>query len=272
MTPPALSVQLYSVNAPLTADLEGTLAQVAAAGFTNVEAFFFVERAAELRAAFDAAGLRAPTGHASFLSDSLTVGDQVIELPSLETVFAAAKTLGVDVLIDPFVAPERWASVEEITATAERINGVARQAAAHGLRIGYHNHAHEFAHSFDGVSGYEVFAGLLDHAVLLEVDVFWAAVAGEDVPALLRRLGDRVVAIHAKDGILPEPGTRAVDARIEPEKLNQRPAGEGDVPLAEILAAAPSAEYAIVEFDHYDGDIFEGIAASARHLETLGVK
>ena len=35
----------------------------------------------------------------------------------------------------------------------------------------------------------EVLAGSLDAGVLLEVDTYWAAVGGQDVPALLGRLG-----------------------------------------------------------------------------------
>ena len=43
-------------------------------------------------------------------------------------------------------------------------------------------------------------ADQLDDAVLLEVDTYWAAVGGQDVPALLGRLGDRVRYLHVKDG------------------------------------------------------------------------
>jgi hypothetical protein len=49
------------------------------------------------------------------------------------------------------------------------------------------------------------------------------------------------------------------------------PAGQGDVPLLESLAAAPSTEYAVIEFDHYEGDMFEGIQASVSYLNEQGV-
>ena len=52
----------------------------------------------------------------------------------------------------------------------------------------------------DGRHGLEVLAEQLDPAVVLEVDTYWAYVGGADVPALLERLGDRVVALHIKDG------------------------------------------------------------------------
>jgi sugar phosphate isomerase/epimerase len=45
-----------------------------------------------------------------------------------------------------------------------------------------------------------VLADCLAPEVVLEVDTYWAYAGGADVPALLRRLGDRVVALHVKDG------------------------------------------------------------------------
>ena len=53
---------------------------------------------------------------------------------------------------------------------------------------------------FDGRHALEVFADQLDPDVMLEVDTYWAYAGGADVPALLGRLGDRVVALHVKDG------------------------------------------------------------------------
>jgi hypothetical protein len=42
--------------------------------------------------------------------------------------------------------------------------------------------------------------------------------------------------------------------------------------MAAILAAAPQTEYAVVEFDYYDGDLFRAIADSAAALRALGVR
>ena len=37
-------------------------------------------------------------------------------------------------------------------------------------------------------------------------------------------------------------------------------------------AAAPQAEYAVVEFDYFDGDIFRAVADSAATLRAMGVR
>ena len=44
------------------------------------------------------------------------------------------------------------------------------------------------------------------------------------------------------------------------------------MPLAGVLAAPPAAEYGVIEFDHYAGDVFDGIAQSYAHLLELGLQ
>lgn len=236
-----LSVQLYSVRDAFAADPADTLRRLAAIGFTQVEPYGVVENVDALRAGLPANGLTAPTAHARLIG-----ADQA-------AVFAAAAELGIGLVIDPLVKPEQWQDPADIAATADALNAAAKLAAEHGVQIGYHNHWWELESRLDGRSAFEVFADQLDPAVALEVDTYWATAGGEDAPALLRRLGDRVRAIHVKDGAL------ATDA------TGQVPAGQGRVPLADVLAAAPGA-LRVIEFDAYDGDLFEAIAASRTFL------
>ena len=96
-------------------------------------------------------------------------------------------------------------------------------------------------------------ADALDPAVLLEVDTYWAAVGGQDVPALLGRLGDRVRYLHVKDG----PVTRD-----DPMTA----VGTGRMPVAEILAACPSAEWHVVELDRCATDMLTAVRDSLAWL------
>jgi sugar phosphate isomerase/epimerase len=272
MTQPQLSIQLYTVNDHLVADPDGTLARLAAMGIRQVEAFAFVDRADALAASFAQHGLQAKTGHAPLLSDEIRFGDRVLPVPAKADVFAAATTLGLEYVIDPFVPIDRWLDAEGIADTAARLNAVAKEAAAHGLKVGYHNHAQEFAADIDGVNGYEYFASLLDDGVALELDLFWAATAGHDVVALLGRLGDRVKALHIKDGVIGENPFVVGSSGLDKSTLDQRPAGKGDVPLAESLAASPSTEFAVIEFDYVPGDIFDAVQGSVDFLTTHGIR
>jgi sugar phosphate isomerase/epimerase len=267
--PVQTSIQLFTLNSALDSDLDGTLAEVAARGFTAVEPYDFVRRAEPLAEALDAYGLSAPTGHAFLASESFVRADgsgTTVAVPTHDEVFAAAKTLGMPTVIDPYTAPERWSTVEQIEHTASLLNAAAEAGAEQGIRVGYHNHAHELEVEFDGVTGLELLASLLDPRVVLEVDLYWAARAGVDSSALLERLGDRVIAVHAKDGTLDPEAIAAYPP------ADQVPAGDGAVPLTEAMDAASALEFAVVEFDHYDGDIFDGIEASRLFLDELAAR
>ena len=232
-----LSVQLYSVRDKFAEDPAAVLKRLAEIGFKHVEPYGVLENVDTLRAGLPANGLTAPTAHARLIG-----ADQ-------HAVFAAAAELGIDVVIDPFVGTEHWQQADDIGATADALNAAAKLAAEHGVRVGYHNHWWELRSRLDGRSAFEVFADQLDPELVLEVDTYWATAGGEHAPELLRRLGGRVRAIHVKDGGLDTDAT------------GQVPAGQGRVPVAEVLAASPQA-LRVVEFDAYAGDIYEGIAAS----------
>ena len=240
----SISVQLYSVREAFAADPAGTLARLAGIGFTQVEPYGLAESAPVLRTGLADHGLSAPTAHAKLIGV-----DQ-------DEVFAAAIACGVGVVIDPFTPPERWEDEADIAATATALNEAAKKAADYGITIGYHNHWWELRNKIGGRSAFEVFVDQLDPRLVVEVDTYWATAGGADAPALLKRLGNRVHALHIKDGDL------ATDAS------GQLPAGRGRVPIPDVLAAAPAA-LRVVEFDRYDGDIFAGLAASLAYLSEV---
>lgn len=271
MALPETSVQLYTLAAEFTADMEGSLDKLAAIGLRNVEAFDFVGRPDRIRTALDASGLASPTGHAPLLSDELWTPDGAIPTPAPEVVFEAAAKIGMKTVIDPFVEPARWLTLEGVTDIADRLNALADTAATFGLEVGYHNHAQEFIADFDGESAFERFVSLTDERVIVELDLYWALVGGQDVPALVSRLGDRLVAAHVKDGIAPEHNPFAPGAgEFGSATLDQRHAGTGDVPLATALRAATALQYAIIEYDNAPGDVFADIAASYAFLVEGG--
>jgi len=238
------SLQLYTLRNAIAEDLPGTIKKVSAIGFTQVEPYNFVATAAELGAALAENGLTAPTGHAPLLSQ-----DQ-------DQIFAAAKDLGITTVIDPYLPAEHWQDAGDIQSTAAKLNAAAKKGAEYGIRVGYHNHAWELESSVEGQTALEYFAGLLDTEVVLEVDTYWAAVGGQDPAALLDRLGDRVRFIHIKDG----PVTADTKAQL--------PAGQGKIPVWEVIGAAHALEVGVVEFDDYSGDIFDGIAQSLAYLNA----
>lgn len=237
------SLQLYSVRKHLEKDLPGTIARIAEIGFTQVEPYNFVATAETLAQAFAANGISAPSGHAPLLS-----ADQ-------DEIFRAANKLGIETVIDPYIPAEQWQSAADIEKTASGLNAAAKKGAEYGVRVGYHNHAWELESQINGSTALEYLNSLLDPELVLEVDTYWVSVGGQDPVALLGRLGDRVKFIHIKDGPLT---TNDVD---------QLPAGQGAMPIRDVIDAAKSMEVGVVEFDDYAGDIFAGIAESLAYLK-----
>ena len=271
MALPTASVQLYTLAKEFSADMNGSLDKLAAIGLTHVEAFDFVDRAPELRAALDASGLVAPTGHAPLLSDELWTPGGSIPTPAPEKVFEAAATAGIQTVIDPFVDPARWLTQEGADDIAARLNAAADVAAGFGLTVGYHNHAQEFVASFDGVTAYEYVISKLDERVKIELDLFWATVGEQDAVALSARLGSRLVAVHVKDGVaLPNPWAPGAPA-LDPGSLTQGHPGSGDVPLAAAMRANDAIELAVIEYDAAPGDVFDDVAASFAFLKNEGL-
>ncbi len=241
-----VSVQLYSVRDRLGDDLEGTLERLASLGFTNVEPYgAFVIGSDRYAAALAATGLSAPSAHAG-----------VLDLSDPSPAFEAAASIGVRTIIDPAHRTDDWESISGIARIAERMNRAAEQAREYGLVFGYHNHWWELEAQHDGTPALELLAERLSDDVVLEVDTYWAEVGGVDAPGLIGRLGDRVQLLHVKDG------DRSRDTK------KQLPAGEGAIDVPAILDAAPTA-MRVLEFDDYEGDTLDGLAASLAYVTNL---
>jgi sugar phosphate isomerase/epimerase len=238
-----LGVQLYSVRDRLAADRDATLRRVAELGYQAVEWFNPTDDPAGLRALADQYGLTVWSTHAPLLDDT-------------DAILDAVSAVGTDTVVVPWLDPDRFADRAAVEQTAQRLNDAAKRAAERGIAVGYHNHWFEPAQQVDGRPALEVLAGALDDEVFLEVDVYWATVGGLDVPALLRRLGERVRYLHVKDG----------PANTPEEAMTAVGAGSLDIPA--ILAAAPQARR-IVELDRCDTDMFTALSDSIGYLREL---
>ena len=167
-------------------------------------------------------------------------------------------------MIDPFVPPDRWKTLEDVQRNADRLNARAEQAARSGLKVGYHNHDHELSPTIDGTPALEVFADLLDPAVQLEVDLYWATAGGADPVALLAapgRPGGRGPRQGRPDAARHHPPPTCRQTSSRPVRATSRwpPAPR----------CRDDSQYAVIEFDHYEGDVFDGIAQSYRYLSSI---
>ena len=243
--PPA--VQLYSLREQLAAGSRpAVLRSLRGFGYGAVEPYDVATDPERLRDDLDEAGLTACSVHARVLDEDA------------RTYLAGTRTVGAGAVIVPAVKPERFADADSIGALARELNEGAARAADYGLRFGYHNHWFELESVIGGRTGLEILADGLAASVFLEVDTYWAAVGGQDVPELLVRLGDRVRYLHVKDG----PVTRD-----DPMTA----VGQGRMPVADILAAAPHAEWHVVELDRCATDMLTAVRESLEWLVGQGL-
>ena len=254
----ALGVQLYTVRDQLQADVRGTLADVAAIGYQEVELFglgsvqgdrpVFGLTAKEFATALEDVGLRASVAH---------IGGDGMKIAEIAELGAQ---MGVRHLVVP-MAPEfvsfedgqfRLLGVtgrDQLDAIAERLNRQGELAKANGMGFGYHNHQMEFADLGDENAFDYLFAQADAELVKIELDIGWALFAGIDPLQVLNRYAGRVIAVHLKDHAPPPSG----DGDSDPVSIQAQlvEPGSGPTDFAPILAALDQTgvTYRFVEVD-----------------------
>lgn len=184
----APGVQLYTVREEMKRDFRGTLAKIAALGYRQVEfAGYHGQKPAEIRRWLDELGLTAPSAH---------VGQP--KLDDLAQIIDDAKVLGHRYLVQPWVDQTQWRDVDGWHRRAEHFNKLGERCREAGLQFCYHNHHFEFA-QLGAQTPYDILLTRCDPALVkMELDLFWAAVARQDLLALLRRDPARFPLVHLK--------------------------------------------------------------------------
>ena len=245
-----IALQLYTVRQHTAQDMLGTLRQVAEMGYPAVEfAGYGGVALPELRAALDEYGLTAFGAHVQFTAFDTDP----------DKVFADLHTLGCEFAVIPALPKEYRESADQARRLAETFNRWGELCRAEGLRFAYHNHSFEFEPLGD-TTLFDILVGTDPDLVGLELDVFWAHVAGVDPVALIERHGGRMPLLHLKD---LEAGTERTDA----------PVGAGTLPWDRIIPAgdAAGARWYVVEQDH-PKDPLADVRRSYQNLERMAAQ
>lgn len=277
-----LGIQLYVLGDELVANLDPLLAEVARIGYRKVELAGFLGRsAAELRAAFDRAGLTCRSAHIpdqafwpgqgatladvpKLIDDAQIIGLQYIVLPMFPLPKAAgsiadAKNISAFAKrVIEVMTPDDW------KACADMLNKKGAVLAQAGLKIGYHNHNCEFAPNAGG-SGYEILMERTDPAlVTFELDAGWVCAAGLDPVALLKAYPDRFKLMHVKDIKALQPNFTLEQDSTE--------VGSGVIDWPRILPAAFAAgitEYYVEQEPPFADSRIAAVEKSFRYLNML---
>jgi sugar phosphate isomerase/epimerase len=180
------------------------------------------------------------------------------ELPDL---IRLAKKHGLTRIGVSYLLPgERANSIAKLNAAAE----ICQRA---GIGFYYHNHAFEF----EGEPGSRFIDKLhkeLHPHARLELDVFWAAIGGEDPVRMLQTWKGRVGSLHLKDVAASAP-RKTAEFSMPPTAFKE--VGFGTLDWKAILSAAREAnvDHYMVEQDATPGDPMDSIRTSVNYLRGL---
>ncbi|TCP34846.1 sugar phosphate isomerase/epimerase [Sphingomonas sp. BK235] len=187
-----VGIQLYTVRELFQKDPVATLTQLAKIGYREVEyggGGYDAMDHAMLRKTMDRLGLTSPSIH---------VGYDLL-LNKFDASVKMAKTLGADTIVLPYMTAEHR-TAEAWDRALPNFNKFAQQLAQNGLGFAYHNHDFEFTVKPEGVSLYDRLVKATDpKLVKVEIDLYWAILAGEDPATLIKRMAGRIYAYHVKD-------------------------------------------------------------------------
>ncbi len=261
-----LGIQLYSVREYLPKDYVGTLKQLSALGYKQVEAAGFFDHTPEqVRQAMQEANLDLVSAH--YPSAQL--------FPRTDEIIDFCGKLGLQYIVCSFPAIKNPARLtdksyegishsfltEDWHYNAEQFNLIGEKIKKAGMHFAYHNHTVEFRVT-DGAVPYEILMNETDpNKVSFELDCGWVVVGGGNPEELLHRYGKRIHMLHLKD-------FKAIPASGMTHDATPTEMGRGVLDLPKILQAAHSAaiQHVFVEQEGFDVPWVESLTIDAAWL------
>lgn len=229
-----IGLQLYTLRKELAKDPAGTLKQVAADGYKQVELYGFPNAEAMIAGAKEA-GLQINSAH--FEWDAV-VNPKDAAMSDFSKIVEKAHQIGLTHLVIPYLKGPNRATLDDYKKVAAHANQAATMAKKAGIQLSYHNHNFEFEPKDGGKSGYDIFIEEFSPEMQFEIDVFWVKAAGLDPVTLIKKLSGRVSQLHLKDlkeGIATPTFSSSVPANA------YQPLGAGVIPMEPIIVAAKAA-------------------------------
>lgn len=249
-------LELYSLRDITEDSMRLALKKSAEMGYRTVEfAGFYDYRAEQIKCWLDAFGLKAVATHTGL---GAVTGD------ALGETVAYHRAIGCDRIVVPGAD---WGSEEKMKANLNALNEAQRRLAAEGIRLGYHNHSHEFLPTAYGKILIDEI--LAETEVSLEVDTFWTFNAGIDTIPWLTRHEDRIFLLHLKDGIPCSEENRTCGACFT--GVEGKALGEGKAPVREVIDWAEARGVPmIVESEGLNPTGLEEVGRSIAFLKRIG--
>ena len=253
-----IGMQLYTVRDLMKADVDGTLAKVAAIGYNEVEfAGYFDKAPKDIRAMLDKYKLTAPSEHVSY---------EVVQNKWQETL-DAAHIVGHKFIVCPSIDDEQRKKGAAWKKAAEVFNRAGEASKKAGIQFAYHNHTWEFEPLADagGKFAYDILLAEADaKLVKMEMDLCWITIAGQDPLKYFDKYPGRFPLVHVKDW------TKGADGKLSEKDGKMADVGSGAIDWKRIFAQSKKAgvEHYFVEHDEPAAPL-DSLTNSYKYLHDL---
>lgn len=242
-------LQLYSIREELKRDFYGTLEQVARLGVRTLEfgGAYGPDSPPELRHNLDGLGFQTVAAHVG-LADLEGQFEREVE---------RLHTLGTRYAVVPWWKAEDEAGWPDLF---QRLAALREKLESQGIKLAYHNHAHEISTRLGAKTVLERMAEAVP-GLLLELDVAWVLAGGEAPQQYLQTYSGRLPLLHLKDVKSSADGWQTVEL------------GSGEVPLEDclVLSRPAGVECVLIEQDHSGIGPLESLRRNVAYLkERLG--
>lgn len=270
-----IATQSFGLKKELEADLNGTIRTLHDMGFQGIEPFLLFQKeqgkmprntwaSDTLKTAWNTMqelGMVIPSAH-------IGVGMGWATMPAgriIQNILKIHEEYGIEsfVISAPFGSASlamRWAKL------AKKVSGAVKP---HGCRIIYHNHDDEFHPVRSGGTAMDVFLKNAGEDILLQVDIGWAGMAGDEREIVSRYPG-RVFSLHLKDFYARYRGNYT--RKNMPEEAFA-PIGEGAIATKEIIRQVkdfPKFSGAlIIDQDKSSGDMMHDLKVGLGNIQNM---
>ena len=271
-----IGLEMFTVRDQMRNDFEGTVAKVAEIGYKEIEPTSYGGLSPkEFRALLDRYGLRAPSTHSSAtegpdlereLEGHQIIGHKYTQVRPPRPPGSrrpggprggGPRRRGAGPGGGPGGAQRRRRTrppqtEESVRRTVENYNKNGAIAKKFGMKILIHNHEQEFQPMAGSkLTPYDILLAETDpDLVTLQIDIGWAAVAGQDVIQMFRKNPGRYELWHVKDvADSPAPAPEAPTGRPRPTFT---PIGQGMIDYKPIFSNAKLAglKHFVIEQDN----------------------
>ncbi|MBD1392285.1 sugar phosphate isomerase/epimerase family protein [Mucilaginibacter glaciei] len=240
-----VGIQLFTFFNVMDADVKGTLTQVAAAGYKDIESAFsklggyYGMPPKQFKAMINDLGMSWKSHHVLGAPFKLPAGTKMPEgpdgkpmvLPVMKNLTSNMQQLvdeaaegGIKYLVCANIPTE---TLEDVKAAIPILNKTGETAQKAGMQFCYHNHDAEFK-TIDGKVPYDIFLAETDSKMVkMELDLAWAVKAGKNPVDLFKAHPGRFPLWHVKD--------------LDASRETILPVGSGTIDFKPIFAAASIA-------------------------------